>query len=192
MAPQRGAKWVANNIHAGWFVVSIGILTNVVSVIAFFTWLGWGIGAVEAVALSILVGTSVDYLLHLTESFLEAGEVVQTSPNGAAGGGKGGCCGYLTDAWVGPDPLDFEFAEFPMVLVGGEQTGDVTCDDMMCDVICVVMCDVMCDMDAKLGDDWTGASLGRGLVACDVFWTFLDVCFGRACGVVFVAEWPVV
>lgn len=39
-------------------------------------WSGWEIGAVEAVSLSILVGSSVDYCVHLVEGFLLAGETL--------------------------------------------------------------------------------------------------------------------
>lgn len=38
-------------------------------------WLGWEMGAVEAISLSILVGSSVDYCLHLVEGYLLAGEI---------------------------------------------------------------------------------------------------------------------
>jgi predicted RND superfamily exporter protein len=39
-------------------------------------WLGWELGAVEAISLSILVGSSVDYCLHLVEGYLLAGETI--------------------------------------------------------------------------------------------------------------------
>lgn len=45
-------------------------------------WLGWEMGAVEAISLSILVGSSVDYCLHLVEGFLLAGN---TENMGTAG-----------------------------------------------------------------------------------------------------------
>lgn len=37
-------------------------------------WSGWELGAVEAISLSILVGSSVDYCVHLVEGYLLAGE----------------------------------------------------------------------------------------------------------------------
>lgn len=37
-------------------------------------WSGWEMGAVEAISLSILVGSSVDYCVHLVEGYLLAGE----------------------------------------------------------------------------------------------------------------------
>lgn len=43
-------------------------------VVAVMYWLGWEMGAVEAISLSILVGSSVDYCLHLVEGFLLAGD----------------------------------------------------------------------------------------------------------------------
>lgn len=44
-------------------------------------WLGWEMGAVEAISLSILVGSSVDYCLHLVEGFLLAGETGSQAAN---------------------------------------------------------------------------------------------------------------
>lgn len=41
-------------------------------------WLGWEMGAVEAISLSILVGSSVDYCLHLVEGYLLAGETLSS------------------------------------------------------------------------------------------------------------------
>lgn len=43
-------------------------------------WLGWEMGAVEAISLSILVGSSVDYCLHLVEGYLLAGETTLSEP----------------------------------------------------------------------------------------------------------------
>lgn len=43
-------------------------------------WLGWEMGAVEAISLSILVGSSVDYCLHLVEGYLLAGEGMAATP----------------------------------------------------------------------------------------------------------------
>lgn len=37
---------------------------------------GWQLGGVEAISLSILVGTSVDYCFHLVEGYILAGEAV--------------------------------------------------------------------------------------------------------------------
>eukprot|EP00039_Didymoeca_costata_P002865 m.63222 g.63222 ORF g.63222 m.63222 type:complete len:1178 (+) comp11570_c0_seq2:321-3854(+) len=51
-------------------IIMFGVTTNVVSVMAVFNWIGWGLGAVEAITLSIVVGTSVDYLIHLAEAFV--------------------------------------------------------------------------------------------------------------------------
>ena len=42
-------------------------------VVAIFYMAGWQLGAVEAVSLSILVGTSVDYTMHLVEGYILAG-----------------------------------------------------------------------------------------------------------------------
>ena len=43
-------------------------------VVSLFYLLGWQLGAVEAVSLSILVGTSVDYCMHMVEGYILAGE----------------------------------------------------------------------------------------------------------------------
>jgi len=42
-------------------------------VVAIFCWAGWELGAVEAISLSILVGSSVDYCVHVVEGYLLAG-----------------------------------------------------------------------------------------------------------------------
>jgi len=42
-------------------------------VLAIFYWAGWQLGAIEALCLSILVGSSVDYCLHVVEGYLLAG-----------------------------------------------------------------------------------------------------------------------
>lgn len=42
-------------------------------VVGLFFLAGWELGAVEAVSLSILVGSSVDYCVHLVEGYLLAG-----------------------------------------------------------------------------------------------------------------------
>ena len=49
-------------------------------VVAIMYWLGWEMGAVEAISLSILVGSSVDYCLHLVEGYLLAGEMMLSTP----------------------------------------------------------------------------------------------------------------
>jgi hypothetical protein len=88
---------------SSWFLILLGIITNVVSVLAIFVWLGWKIGAVEAVALSILVGTSVDYLLHLVEAYLGAGAPSKAETAAARAAKHGVFCSsareYWADAW---------------------------------------------------------------------------------------------
>lgn len=50
-------------------------LTGIVClVVTIMYWSGWEMGAVEAISLSILVGSSVDYCVHLVEGYLLAGE----------------------------------------------------------------------------------------------------------------------
>jgi len=50
-----------------------GVLT---SVVAIFYLASWQLGAVEAISLSILVGTSVDYCVHLVEGYIMAGSSI--------------------------------------------------------------------------------------------------------------------
>jgi predicted RND superfamily exporter protein len=50
-------------------------------VIAIFYLTGWQLGGVEAISLSILVGTSVDYCFHLVEAYILAGEAVDPTLN---------------------------------------------------------------------------------------------------------------
>lgn len=50
-----------------------GVLTTVVGI---FYLLSWHLGAVEAISLSILVGTSVDYCVHLVEGYIMAGNCI--------------------------------------------------------------------------------------------------------------------
>ena len=58
------------------FFSSAGVILVVISM---FYLLGWEMGAVEAVSLSILVGSSVDYCIHLIEGYLVAGDRVPDS-----------------------------------------------------------------------------------------------------------------
>ncbi|XP_062274013.1 protein dispatched homolog 3 [Scomber scombrus] len=60
--------------------VLITILGVICLVVALMYWLGWEMGAVEAISLSILVGSSVDYCLHLVEGYLLAGESMPSTP----------------------------------------------------------------------------------------------------------------
>ncbi|MEE6485224.1 hypothetical protein FKM82_014215 [Ascaphus truei] len=54
--------------------VLLTILGVVCLVVTIMYWLGWEMGAVEAISLSILVGSSVDYCVHLVEGYLLAGD----------------------------------------------------------------------------------------------------------------------
>ncbi len=51
------------------FVTIGGIL---VTLLALFVAFGWELGIVEAISLSILVGNSVDYCIHLSEGYMAA------------------------------------------------------------------------------------------------------------------------
>uniref|UniRef100_A0A8C5HBV0 SSD domain-containing protein n=1 Tax=Gouania willdenowi TaxID=441366 RepID=A0A8C5HBV0_GOUWI len=63
--------------------ILITILGVICLVVAVMYWLGWEMGAVEAISLSILVGSSVDYCLHLVEGYLLAGESTPSTPDHA-------------------------------------------------------------------------------------------------------------
>lgn len=54
-------------------IVMVTILGVLSSVVAIFYLASWQLGAVEAISLSILVGTSVDYCVHLVEGYIMAG-----------------------------------------------------------------------------------------------------------------------
>ncbi|XP_033097772.1 protein dispatched homolog 3-like isoform X2 [Anneissia japonica] len=61
------------------FIVLMTIFGVILLVVAMFYLMGWQMGAVEAVSLSILVGSSVDYCVHLVEGYLMAGELAPAS-----------------------------------------------------------------------------------------------------------------
>ena len=54
-----------------FFLLFAGMVCFVVSV---FYWAGWELGAIEAISLSILVGSSVDYCVHIVEGYILAGK----------------------------------------------------------------------------------------------------------------------
>ena len=64
--------------HCDPLILAVGVVCVVVAIMY---WLGWELGAVEAISLSILVGSSVDYCLHLVEGFLLAGESMASWPD---------------------------------------------------------------------------------------------------------------
>ena len=54
-------------------IVVVTIISVICCVVAIFYLAGWQMGAVEAVSLSILVGSSVDYCVHIVEGFILPG-----------------------------------------------------------------------------------------------------------------------
>ena len=62
------------------------IVGNLGIIVAIFGWMGWTLGGVEAIALSIIVGTSVDYCLHMMEGFAEAAHGLQAYLHGTSDG----------------------------------------------------------------------------------------------------------
>ena len=62
-------------IHSVVFSRFFALLGALCLVIATFWAVGWTLGAIEAISLSILVGTSVDYTVHLTEGYIMATKI---------------------------------------------------------------------------------------------------------------------
>ena len=60
--------------HNWRLVVSMAltIVGIIITLLGLFEILGWRLGIVEAVSLSILVGNSLDYCIHLTEGYMSA------------------------------------------------------------------------------------------------------------------------
>ncbi|KAH3824631.1 hypothetical protein DPMN_126468, partial [Dreissena polymorpha] len=56
------------------FIIFISITEMICLVVGLFYVLGWEVGGVEAISLSILVGSSVDYCVHLVEGYILAAE----------------------------------------------------------------------------------------------------------------------
>ncbi|KAL5014768.1 hypothetical protein ScPMuIL_009038 [Solemya velum] len=65
-------------------VVLITILKMICMVVGIFYIAGWEMGGVEAVSLSILVGSSVDYCVHLVESYQLASKALPSNLKGDA------------------------------------------------------------------------------------------------------------
>ncbi|XP_055958468.1 protein dispatched homolog 3 isoform X2 [Patella vulgata] len=57
-------------------IVVITIVCMICSVVGIFYLAGWEMGAIEAISLSILVGSSVDYCVHLVEGYILAGKYI--------------------------------------------------------------------------------------------------------------------
>ncbi|XP_070561577.1 protein dispatched homolog 3-like [Ptychodera flava] len=60
-------------------IVMLTILGVILLAVGLFYTFGWEMGAVEALSLSILVGSSVDYCAHLVEGYLLAGSFLPTN-----------------------------------------------------------------------------------------------------------------
>ena len=58
--------------HDWSIVLAMGltILGILVTLLGLFKMLGWTLGIIEAISLSILVGNSLDYCIHLTEGYM--------------------------------------------------------------------------------------------------------------------------
>ena len=78
------------------FSMTATIAGIIITLLGLFQILGWRLGIIEAISLSILVGNSLDYCIHLTEGYMSADSrhfafldkfKVQTD-----GIGRGRCC----------------------------------------------------------------------------------------------------
>ena len=56
-------------------LITMGVV--IVATFAVFSIAGWQVGPVEAVALSVVIGLSVDYCLHLAECYIEVSSFVK-------------------------------------------------------------------------------------------------------------------
>lgn len=65
------------------FIIFISITEMICLVVGLFYVLGWEVGGVEAISLSILVGSSVDYCVHLVEGYILAAEACPVKDNAA-------------------------------------------------------------------------------------------------------------
>jgi len=63
---------IATKSFALSFFASASILTVLVGVIGSVSLLGWDLGSIEAILISILAGFSVDYVIHLAHAFVHA------------------------------------------------------------------------------------------------------------------------
>merc|ERR1712159_718638 len=54
------------------FCAIASISSIVASVMAFMFWLGWKLGVLEALVLVMVIGLSVDYVVHMADAYLEA------------------------------------------------------------------------------------------------------------------------
>ncbi|XP_032228558.1 protein dispatched homolog 3 [Nematostella vectensis] len=74
---------VAVVIFTGHILLSIIVMLTILGVLCLvvgvFYLVGWHLGAVEAISLSILVGTSVDYCVHLIDGYIIAGRFIPDS-----------------------------------------------------------------------------------------------------------------
>ena len=53
------------------------IMLALIFILASFHWIGWTLGIVEAIGISILLGAAVDYPLHFVESYIETSPEVE-------------------------------------------------------------------------------------------------------------------
>jgi len=53
-------------------LAAICLIINIVMVLAVYWLMGWMLGAIEAISITILVGLSVDYLFHIADAYCNA------------------------------------------------------------------------------------------------------------------------
>jgi len=53
-------------------IAAIVLSANIIYMLAFYQLIGWSLGAIEAISITILVGLSVDYLFHVADAYCGA------------------------------------------------------------------------------------------------------------------------
>merc|ERR1712038_286690 len=72
-----GVLFIATmKLHISIFATAC-ILSVLISVVGSVTILGWSLGVIEAILVSILAGFSVDYVIHLAHAYVEAEKSVK-------------------------------------------------------------------------------------------------------------------
>ena len=68
--------WVIIFTGHAWLVVVVflSIAGTILTVLSFIYCFGWTFGGVEAITLSVLVGTAADYIVHVVEAIILAGQ----------------------------------------------------------------------------------------------------------------------
>ena len=79
------------------------ILLALIFILASFHWIGWTLGIVEAIGISILLGAAVDYPLHFVESYIETSAEVAFEREAV----RTGCSRRYCDSWCSRGSIQF-------------------------------------------------------------------------------------